>query len=68
MHFYLPYSYSESSIVLKKYIFNNNILLNDLIKINEKKIVFSATLQDKETLYIIVFNIFEDRNIKIRYY
>ena len=65
---YLPSSYSESSIALQNYQFNNNLLLNDLIKINEKKIVFASTLIDKETLYITLFNIFGDRNIRIRYY
>ena len=65
---YLPNSYTDSSIILQKYQFISDILLNDIIKINENKIVFSATLQDRETLYIIVLNIFGDINIKIRYY
>ena len=63
---YLPNEFS--SIVLKKYQFNNNIFLNDLIKINKNKIVFTSTLLNRETLFIILFNIFGNKNVKIRYY
>ena len=42
--------------------------MNDLIKLSENKIVFSAVLTSKEKIYIIIFNIFSDKNMKIRYY
>ena len=42
--------------------------VDDIITINENKICFSSILSDKETIYIIILNIFDDRKIKIRYY
>ena len=59
---------SNSTIILKKTNFTYNLLLNDIIKINENKVIFSATTESKETLYIIVFNFFGEKQFKIRYY
>ena len=58
----------RSTIILQKPGFNYNVLLNDIIKINENKIIFSAPLENKEVLYIVVLHIFEEKKIKIRYY
>ena len=66
--FYLPDSYVDSSITLQKYLFNNNLLLNDIIKLTTKKIAFSTVSTNKEKMYIIILNISEDKNIKVRYY
>ena len=67
--YYLNNEYSASGIKLSRFTYLNNLLINDLIKITETKIVFSAVVEDKETLYIIVINIFyENRTLKIRYY
>ena len=56
-----------SGIQIKKTLYNN-LLLNDFIKLNNNKFVFAATVEDKETLYIILINIFGNRKVKIRYY
>ena len=56
-----------SGIILKRN-FNNHLLLNDFIKLNNNKFVFSTTAEDKEKLYIIVINIFGNKKVKIRYY
>ena len=66
--YYLPSEYSASGIMISKYLFINNILLNDIIKIREDKIAFLSTLTNKETLYITILNLYGDRKIKIRYY
>ena len=56
-----------SGIKLEKN-FCNNLLLNDFIKLNKDKFVFSAISESKETLYIILINIFGNKKVKIRYY
>ena len=45
---YLPYN--NSLIILNLLDATNNILLNDIIRINEKKICFSTTSLNKETI------------------
>ena len=59
---------SNSEILLEQKIFNPAILLNDIIKFNENKICFTTVLMDKETLYIILINIFGDKLVKLRFY
>ena len=44
------------------------LLLNDLIKINSNKICFSSISNDKETIHIVILNLFGEKKIKIRYY
>ena len=67
---FLSSEYVSSEIMITKYSFLNNLLLNDIIKITDNKIAFLATLEDKETLYIIIFNIYGngDIKVKIRYF
>ena len=66
---FLSSEYIDSGVYLSRYSFLNNLLINDIIKITETKIVFTAASEDKETLYIIVINIFyENKTLKIRYY
>ena len=56
-------------IYINKYSFNSYLHLNDLIKINENQICFSSTASDKNILYIITFNFYDDYNqFVIRYY
>ena len=58
-----------NNIELKEYIFNTKLHLNDLIKLSDDIICFSSVSTDKETLYIVTLNIFEDnQKVKIRYY
>ena len=48
--------------------FDNRTLMNDLTKISDTKICFTATLQDHETIFIIIYHIISTEKIKIRYY
>ena len=62
--------YIIPSIVLNKFedkIFTY-ILSNDIIKINENKICFCLASQDKKKIFIIVINLFNKKNYRIRYY
>ena len=63
-----PSVYPASGIMITKYLFSNNLSLNDIIKIREDKIAFLSTLLDKETLFITLINLYGDRKIKQRYY
>ena len=42
--------------------------INDMIKMNDNKIIFSAPSKNNDKLYIIIFNIFNNQHVKIRYY
>ena len=54
---------------LDKYRLNANYLYNDIIRIKIYQICFSSISQDKDILYIIIFNFFNDYNkLMIRYY
>ena len=59
---------TNSTIILEKPNFNYNLLLNDIVKINENKTIFSSTLENKEILYIVAFSFFGEKKVKIRYY
>ena len=69
---YLPSTYTDSKIIIDKAdYYYNNLLLSDLIKITDNKVVFVSSSKNKEILYLILFNIFgenEDIRVKIRYY
>ena len=70
---YLPNTHNESKIIIRKNYFSTiqnftSLLLNDLIKISDNKIVFISASENTEILYIIIFNIFGEKKIKIRYY
>ena len=65
---YLSSDYPDSKIIIEKNNFKNNLAYCDLIKINDNKIVFVTCSTEKEILYIIVFNIFGENLVKIRYY
>ena len=60
---------SFDHISLTKVQFNPDISLNDLMKINDTKICFASVSPDKNILYIIIFNLFdEDTKMMINYY
>ncbi len=61
---YLSLSYVE----LTKYSNNNYCLKNDLIKITDTKLCFTATSSANDTLNIMLINIFESNNVFVRYY
>ena len=65
---FLPNKYANSEIVLKVKEFFGPVLQNDIIKLNDNKFCLANVLTTKETVYIILFNIFGDKQIKIRYY
>ena len=58
----------HSEILLNKKVFNVDALLSDMIKLNEDKICLFTLLENKETAYIILVDIFGVKQIKIRYY
>jgi hypothetical protein len=52
-----------------KYQLNPGTLLNDIIKINDYKICICSTSPNKEILYLLILNIFDDdTKIMINYY
>ena len=53
---------------LSKKEFSNQLGVNDFIKISENKLAFSCITKDKETIYIIIINMFSDKKLKARYY
>ena len=56
-------------IILNEYQYNTFPLLNDLIKINNKRFSFISTSEDRLLLYIILFDLYNNyENIKIRFY
>ena len=65
---YISSESNKNGIKLGKKEFCNDILLNDFIKLDDDKFVFSAIVLDKQTIYIIVINIFGEKKVKIRYY
>ena len=48
--------------------FSTDCTLNDLIKINDKKVVFFGTSESKEVMYIVLIIIYDNTNVAIRYY
>ena len=54
---------------LNKYNFNSNLQLNDLIKIKDYQICFASISENKDILYITIFNFYSDyTELTIRYY
>ena len=65
------YFSNNDLIILDKFIFRTEYLINDLIKISDNKLGFFTSSQNLETLFITLINIFNNNdvsNIKIRYY
>ena len=65
---YIPGNSYYSGIYLSKKEFSNQLGVNDVIKISENKLAFSCIAKDKETIYIIIINMFSDKKLKARYY
>ena len=59
---------SISSISLSQLSFKNSSLLNDIVKISNTKLCFSSSSDSKETLYIALLNIFNKKQVTVRYY
>ena len=52
-----------------EYEYNNEPLLNDIIKINDKRFSFISTSPNRTILYVILFDLYNnDENIKLRFY
>ena len=63
-HYYLRLDlYTKNDIY-----FNNYCLKNDFIKITENKLCFITSSNTNDTLYISILNIFELKDVIIRYY
>ena len=61
-------NYTIPDIKLNQIEFDPFLLKNDLIKLKEHKICFSSTIKDKTTIYIILINLLDDKEYKVRYY
>ena len=62
-------NYTLPDIILNKAkALNSDLLLNDIIKIKNDKICFCSTDKDKQLIYIILINLFNNNKYKIRYY
>ena len=55
-------------ITLSQENYNNDGLLNDIIKISDEKICFTSTSNDKDKLYIALIKILDTSKVVIRYY
>jgi len=61
--------YNFEVFTLNKFKFNANLLYNDLINIKTNQICFTTVSEDKKTLYIIIFNFYNEyTKMAIRYY
>ena len=58
----------SSTINLNQSYFNNGVMLTDIIKIKDSLICLASTSLDKETLIIVLINIFNGMEYNIRYY
>ena len=65
---YLSNIYPNSTILIQKSDYSDSLSFTDLIRIDDDKIVFMSSSKSKEVLYIIVFNLFGEKQVKIRYY
>ena len=58
-----------SEIRINSYFFEYSVYLNDIIKISNEIICFSSVSPEKDILYIVIINIFDNESkVKIRYY
>ena len=48
--------------------FNNNTLLNDIIKMSDDRICIASTSLNKEKLYLVILNLLDDDKMLINYY
>ena len=57
-----------NEIRLNSYIFNTSLYLNDFIELSSDYFCLASVSNNKEILYIVILNLFEETKIKIRYY
>ena len=57
-----------NEIRLNSYIFNTSLYLNDFIELSTNYFCLASVSNNKEILYIVILNLFEETKIKIRYY
>ena len=56
-------------INVSKISFNTNATLNDIIKLNDNKILYISCSEDKKLLFLVILNLYDNDNyIMIRYY
>ena len=55
-------------VTLDKKTFNMGPLYNDLIKVNENKICFISTSENKEEMYLVLLSIYGNSEVAVRYY
>ena len=63
------FQFDLNNIIIEEKQFNTQPLLNDLIKINDKRFSLISSSKDKLVLYIILFDLYNNQqNFKIRLY
>ena len=63
------YKKFKEIFTLDKYAFNSHLQLNDLIRIKENQICLASLSENKQILYITIFNFYNDYGeLVIRYY
>ena len=58
----------QQYIILDHYIFAKSTLMNEITKISDEKICYTATSENHEILYVILLNVINFEQVKIRYY
>ena len=66
----VPWLEPNTYILLDSYIFNPDLSVNDIIKLNKDLVCYSSVSTEKDILYIVMLSFFEKfgRKVKIRYY
>lgn len=62
------YFTKNNDLILDKYKFNPNTMLNDFIKVSDKKLAYISVSEDLNIIYIVLLIIFSSEQIKIKYF
>ena len=60
-------AYTDVELNYNNVQFNTDLSLNDIIKVEDNKVCFSTTSENKDILYIIIIEVYNN-NISIKYY
>ena len=61
--------YNNIGFISLNYEFNNNYMLNDIIKISDSKICYISPNLNKDIINVVILSLYNnDNNLKIRYY
>ena len=57
-----------NTIILDKYKANVNNLLNDIIRVDDNKLCFFSTSDNKEIMYLVLIRVYDTKETAVRYY